>query len=409
MPAGTDLTATTPPLTQRSERLPWLDVLRGVAVLLVLLRHLDPLPDSTPDWLKIALAPAMAAGWMGVDLFFVLSGFLVGSLLLKSIAGSRDVSITRFLIRRGFKIYPAFYLLLIVTIAALAGLTGNVPWSRIMAEGLFVQNYLPGIWQHTWSLAVEEHFYLLLAALVGALAWANRSGDSDRFRSLPMIVGTVMLACLFLRTLHYVLLPEQRGAIYRSTHLRIDSLFAGVFVAYVAAFHARAFSSFIAAHRTRIAIGGTLLILPAWLLPLSTTGFAGAFLLTIGFTLLAIGCAGWVAIAACAPSGNRTPPARIWRGVGFIGVYSYSIYLWHLPVKKMFPMICHRLMGEVPGPSVQYAIYFGGTFLLALLTSRLLEFPLLRFRDRFFPSMPARPRESASAPDGPAKVGLAIS
>jgi peptidoglycan/LPS O-acetylase OafA/YrhL len=129
-----------------------------------------------------------------------------------------------------------------------------------------------------------------------------------------------------------------------------------------------------------------LLILPAWLLPLSTDGFGGAFLLTIGFSLLAIGCAGGVAIAACAPGGNQSPPTWFWRGVGFVGVYSYSIYLWHLPVKKIFPMICHRLTGEVPAPSIQYAVYFGGTFLLAFLTSRLIEFPFLRFRDRILPA-----------------------
>jgi peptidoglycan/LPS O-acetylase OafA/YrhL len=328
----------------------------------------------------------MAAGWTGVDLFFVLSGFLVSSLLLKPIAENGDVSISRFLIRRGFRIYPAFYLLLAVSIVAVEGLTNRIPWPPVMTEAVFIQNYFPGIWQHTWSLAVEEHFYLLLAVLVGSLAGARRHSPSRALRSLPTIIVSVMVLCFLLRTLHYFHLPEQRSAIYRNTHLRIDSLFAGVLLSYAATFRTNEFFRIVSACRARIAIAGTVFILPAWIFPLTADGFAGAFLLTIGFTLLALGCAAWVAIAANASTRSGQEPGRIWKIIRFIGVYSYAIYLWHLPVKKLSPTIYHRLTGDIPGEATQYMLYFGGSLALAMLTSHLLEFPLLRWRDRLIPS-----------------------
>ncbi len=334
MPIKNDLSVPGFSPTANPARLLWLDVLRGLAVMLVLFRHMTPLPDATPNWLKMALSPFMAAGWMGVDLFFVLSGFLVGSLLLKPIAEIGDVSISRFLVRRGFKIYPAFYLLLAVTIVAVESMTNRIPWPPMLTEAFFIQNYLPGVWQHTWSLAVEEHFYLLLAALVGLLARAERDRTSNRFRSLPMIIIT----------------SRNTGAPSTAAPIR------------------KALGS------QRQNPGGKYEIVPM------------IAIRTIGVTLLALGCAGWVAIAVNASSHSDIRPARIWRAARFIGFYSYAIYLWHLPVKKLLPKFYERLPGDVPGEATQYLLYFGGSIALAILTSRLLEFPLLQWRDRLIPS-----------------------
>src|SRR5271168_36950 len=90
-------------------RLRQLDVLRGVAILLVLGRHLDSVPTDAPGAIQSAFDLWMRAGWIGVDLFFVLSGFLVSGLLFREYARYGDVRAGRFLLRRGLKIYPAFY------------------------------------------------------------------------------------------------------------------------------------------------------------------------------------------------------------------------------------------------------------------------------------------------------------
>ncbi|MBK9638567.1 MAG: acyltransferase [Bacteroidetes bacterium] len=136
--------------SRRSE----LDFLRGVAILLVLFRHYlynDYLYDI---------------GWIGVDLFFVLSGFLVSGLLFKEFKITNSVNYLNFLIRRGFKIYPVFYLFITFTILWKIKIHSPLELRCLVGEIFFLQNYVGNMWSHTWSLAVEEHFYLLLTLLI---------------------------------------------------------------------------------------------------------------------------------------------------------------------------------------------------------------------------------------------------
>src|SRR5277367_6483083 len=121
-----------------------LDVLRCVAILLVLFHH----GQITPLFSR--------AGWVGVDLFFVLSGFLISGLLFGEYRKKGSIQFQRFFIRRGFKIYPAFYFLL--AFVALVELYRHVfsSLTKYLHEVFFIQSYYPGIWSYTWSLAVEE-------------------------------------------------------------------------------------------------------------------------------------------------------------------------------------------------------------------------------------------------------------
>src|SRR5262245_6491508 len=139
-----------------------LDLLRAVAVLLVLGRHMDVCPKETNLFFHYVTYYLSQGGWIGVDLFFVLSGFLVSGLLFKEYKRYSTVSIKNFLIRRGLKIYPAFYFLILCTI--LISLKWHVHFtiSSCLGELFFLQNYLGALWAHTWSLAIEEHFYLFL-------------------------------------------------------------------------------------------------------------------------------------------------------------------------------------------------------------------------------------------------------
>ncbi len=154
-----------------------LDLLRIVAVLLVIGRHLH-LPKDSSEFVKACAG----GGWIGVDLFFVLSGFLVSSLLFREYQKFGAVNIKRFLIRRGFKIYPAFWLFLISSLIMYWCLGIQLNSVQVLGELTFLQNYLGGIWAHTWSLAVEEHFYIGLALLVTFLISADRTNP---FRRIP--------------------------------------------------------------------------------------------------------------------------------------------------------------------------------------------------------------------------------
>ena len=167
------------PEKQIKSRLVCLDFLRGVAILLVLGAHMPHAGLEAGVPLAGLLRLWHGFGGAGVDLFFVLSGFLVGGLLLAEIKRSGKADAKRFLIRRGFKIWPTYYvyLLALPLLQIWGGETRFVDaalWS-LRANLLHLQNYwlsgsafstLPNYISprpHTWSLAVEEHFYLALA------------------------------------------------------------------------------------------------------------------------------------------------------------------------------------------------------------------------------------------------------
>ncbi len=195
-------------------------------------------PLDVPFVAQSALDLWLRIGWTGVDLFFVLSGFLVSGLLFREYARVGEVHAGRFLARRGLRIYPAFYVFIVSTSIA----TGTLGTRQFAAEATFVQNYLPALWDHTWSLAVEEHFYFLLALVVAALVRRDiaRSRTNvpprvgrDPFVALVPIFGAVALTELALRmaTARYGQ-PYFTHHLY-PTHLRLDSLLFGVLLAYV--------------------------------------------------------------------------------------------------------------------------------------------------------------------------------
>jgi peptidoglycan/LPS O-acetylase OafA/YrhL len=174
-------------------RNPTIDILRAVAVLLVFCRHSE------------GALLVSRFGWAGVDLFFVLSGFLVTGLLFHEYKQTRSIRAGRFLLRRGFKIYPQFYFFLAASIA-LKFYFGEAPTlSSFAAEAAFAQNYAEGVWAHTWSLGVEEHFYLLLIA---AIIWLAGRGGENPFAVLPKMAGLLSLGILTARVITWRLQPQ---------------------------------------------------------------------------------------------------------------------------------------------------------------------------------------------------------
>src|SRR5262245_50090618 len=103
-----------------AKRLPQLDILRSFAIFLVLLRHLPEVPDGLGTHWSAAYSISNSVGWIGVDLFFVLSGFLISGLLFREYNLTGKVDLLRFYIRRGYKIYPGFYILFLTTLLAIS-------------------------------------------------------------------------------------------------------------------------------------------------------------------------------------------------------------------------------------------------------------------------------------------------
>jgi peptidoglycan/LPS O-acetylase OafA/YrhL len=359
-------------------RLAGLDILRAVAVLLVILHH--GLHDRSligwPDF-SIEIAKFLGrGGWIGVDLFFVLSGFLVSGLLFKEHQRTQSLNPVRFLVRRGFKIYPAFYALLAFTIgkALVEGLRlDEISWGNVAAEVFFVQNYTQGVLPHTWSLAVEEHFYFLAAI---TLALMSRKGGRDPFRRIPIVFGVVAVFCLAARLLMTAAIPWYHGYVHLfPTHLRLDGLTFGVLLSYLFHFRREWLDRMVKGREVLLAAAALLLLLPAFIFTHSET----PAIYSVGVTGFFVG-SGLLVLAAV-----MRPPAdsRAVRAVAYVGRHSYSIYLWHMTVIV-------NVWRFTDGPGIttpgHLAAFIALGVLVGVAAAKLIEMPVLRLRDRLCPA-----------------------
>lgn len=398
------------------QRIRQLDILRGVAVVLVLGRHMGVVPLDAPFVVQSALDLWLRVGWIGVDLFFVLSGYLVSGLLFREFGRLDTVRAGRFLARRGLRIYPAFYVFLIATSIA----TGALGTKPFVAEATFVQNYIPGLWDHTWSLAVEEHFYFLLALLMAVLvrrrSRATKGADTrlarDPFSVLIPLFATVAGIELALRiaTARYGK-PWFAHHLY-PTHLRLDSLLFGVLLSYLVWSKAGVVTAWVRARRSHLVLLSVVCLTPPCFLPATNP-----FMETVGFTLLYVGFGAVLILAThegakirVADSGARIPgppsrdpvlhdvlamggriPALVQRGAGsvlaWIGVYSYSIYLWHLAVKRwVVPVLVHAA-GWRDASIAAFLVYIASSLVFGVVLARLIEIPTLALRDQWLPGV----------------------
>ncbi|HEX4627877.1 MAG TPA: acyltransferase [Gemmatimonadales bacterium] len=370
-------------------RVPQLDVARGVAVFLVLGRHMQLPSEQAASAVRAAAALWYQVGWIAIDLFFVLSGFLIAGLLFTEYQKHGSLRIGRFLIRRGFKIYPAFYVFLVASVLFStyeSPLTRDLV-QRVLAEALYVQNYLPPLWGPTWSLAVEEHFYLLLAVVLFVLVRRGRSQDNPFGGLVYLIVGLAVVA-LILR----IATPPTHPYSYRKhffpTHLRLDSIAWGVLLSYLYHFRREQLLAFLERRRWMIAVASIALIAPPFIWPLEQSRFIN----TLGLTFLDWGFAGLLILSLSHSPSLRVPlGAPLLRGVAAIGFYSYSIYLWHMPVISwLMPHLRRRGVFDFSNATLAFtldlAVYTIGSIALGIVMARIVEGPALRLRDRLFAS-----------------------
>jgi peptidoglycan/LPS O-acetylase OafA/YrhL len=350
-----------------------LDILRSIAVGLVLLRHM-PAPPTSLEPVQTIVERARMGGWCGVDLFFALSGFLVGRIILRGAGGNRPF-VKRFLVRRGFKIYPPFLLFLVVSTAVLLlGASGTpVTLPRFLTELFFLRNYREGLFQHTWSLSVEEHFYLLLALL----GWRFRrvlSADPSARIPRGLLALTFVLVPLVLRVVNAA--PFANEASLFPTHLRIDTLAWGVIAAWWSLHRPLRLTP--RGRTILLAIGASPFALP-FILPLESSWFLPRF----GLTLLGMGGAA-LAIAVDGVDYSEATKHRALRLAARAGQDSYSIYLWHLlclGIANKLMLVLH--LSGVPGWFGCVLLYMVMAIVAGRLLSAWIEQPALNLRARF--------------------------
>ena len=346
-----------------------LDFVRGIAIIAVMGFHFHAV--QTGNYLiQVIEYPLKNFGREGVNLFFTLSGFLVGGLLLRQYAETGHVDARRFIVRRIFRIWPAYYVLI-----AFHVLAGRHPWNTFLVQNLtHLQNYLGTSITQTWSLAVEEHFYLVLPALLLLFArWKLGAWT---------IVGVLTGICAVVLTARcFAVAGGDLDGAFAYTQYRIDSLLVGVILSAIywmkpAVYHQ------LARRKALLILG--VVILCAWLV-LATKNLALDE--SIGYTIQALGFAALIVLVLEYSGSLRE--SWIYRGVAWIGLYSYGIYLWHSLALAPGDILIRKTTAMGFPPSLIWVLALTAQFAIAIfigyVTTRAIEYPFLLMRNALFP------------------------
>lgn len=373
--------------------MPALDGLRGLAILLVIAHNVQLL--DTPDMhgaVKLAQY-LMNVGWIGVQLFFVLSGFLITGILLDNL--HKPHALRNFMARRALRIFPLYYgvLLLIFVILPAIGAqpaiyAADAPYQVWMWTYLVnwtsPLNIGHGSLPHFWSLAVEEQFYLVWPLLVIALR------TPARIAWLCALTAVGSLACRAW-LLQSGSVPVE--AVYEWTICRIDALAMGALAACL--WRMEGASSWLARHRVQLA-WATLAVVAATFL--WTKGFPrhSPRGMTIGYTVLALAFTVWVYLSAVphpAPEGHTAAPTWMQRCLSFaplrsVGKYSYGMYVFHKPLHDLFSARVLRALHDQPaGHILDATLHIIGlsavAYVVAWLSYHLYEQHFLNLKARF--------------------------
>ena len=308
-----------------ARRLPGLDLLRACAVLWTMQFHSFIVGGLGADWKWLE-----RYGWMGVDLFFVLSGYLIGGQLLRPLANGAMPSLRDFYLKRAFRILPAFWAVLAVYLLwpGFREAPGMEPWWKfaLFVVNLDIDYAANAAFSHAWSLCVEEHFYLLFPALALLL---GRRPSAMKFWAVCM---AVLLGGIALRGgiwLHDDASQPQRPwfveDIYYPTWNRLDGLLLGVMLAAWQAYRPASWAR-AATHANRFALAGVVVMALAFWLFRDRLGLLGNSIgwpvLSLGLALLVFAGAQWHGLL-----GARAVPGAAW-----VAAISYSLYLVHKPV-----------------------------------------------------------------------------
>ncbi len=399
------------------ERRLWgLDGLRGIAILLVVPHNL--LPVAHPTGLgETVLMAWLERGWVGVQLFFALSGFLITGILLDTRRARHSLRV--FYARRALRIFPVYYLLLVLMLCVAPALhwpphaaadASPVWWSYWFYLSNWFMPFFPGQFTlpHLWSLAVEEQFYLVWPFLV--IWWRPRGVI---VLSMGLVIAS-LASRLALLSWHgaWPGAPELApDLIYELTVCRMDALVLGAAAA--AALRVPALAALFARYPQRLIAA----LVVSWVLTAAVSHFHayGAMQQSVGYLLLAVSCALTVLVVAQADlSADSWRSGAAWLRAAWLrnlGRYSYAMYVLHVPVAILLgrPLLAHWLGDLTPeaarqavlSPMVLAGYLVGGclvTYLLAWCSWHGIERWCLRFKP---PYVAADADTGGSAHGGP--------
>lgn len=320
-----------------------IQALRAIAVAIVVIYHVWP--------------PALPGGYVGVDMFFVISGYLIVGHLFRGYTGTGTTSLRMFWARRIFRLLPAAFVVVLFSVLAMflllpESLWKNNLWQAVASMG-YVQNWAlaaqsvdylaigndPTLFQHFWSLSVEEQFYLavplLLTGLMSVPLLKRGSGDTKRRAAILLLAGIASLS--FIYSVYLTIAAPEIA--YFSTFTRAWEFALGGCLAVIP-------QRFVVTGRESLV---TLRRCAAWLglgfIALAAFTFSGETLFPSPSALLPV--AGTLLVLWAHPDERGWSPMRIGNVRPFqaIGNWSYSIYLWHWPLVILYP----HVRGHEPG------------------------------------------------------------
>lgn len=343
------------------------DGIRALAVISVVLTHLHVFKILLETGM---MSPAMVAsidGNAGVQAFFVLSGFLITSLLVEEFRSKGRISLRNFYIRRALRIFPAYFLMMVLVLIAQIFGDHVTNWRSIFLSTLYLYNFVPIDWYspllgHTWSLAVEEHFYLVWPFVFVSLAACPRK----LFGVMAVVVVASLGLGILISRMDYVL---QHFFLNRWTFVAGVNIVFGCMMALLLFHHGKA--------------------------PRHRQLFAGRFVLAVGVSLwfsalwighahmllsIAVRGAGIALVIAWIVLNQRSTLVRLleWPPLRYVGAISYGVYLYQGFFLSTGP---HRSVDQTwpPDPAIGMLLLI----LVAPASYHLFEKPILALKSRF--------------------------
>jgi peptidoglycan/LPS O-acetylase OafA/YrhL len=355
-----------------------LDHLRALAILLVFVYHYGRLFES-PQW----VTDIGKFGWTGVDLFFVLSGYLISSQLFAQINAAQAISFKEFFIKRFFRIIPAYWV--IVTIyflfPAFREREGPAPlWKYItFTQNLGLDLRYQGTFSHAWSLCIEEQFYLLLPIVLIILTYCKALKKAWIFIVLLFVFGfTARLYCW------YSLVEPFKDSgiqwmywykwIYYPTYSRLDGLLAGISIAAVFQFKP-AWKVRLQPYGNMFLAGSLFVLIAAYFVCMNEMSFGASI---FGFSIIAIGYGVMVLGAVCNTSFLYKVKSYV---TARIAALSYAIYLSHKIVIHLTQQHLAAFNIKKDG-NLMFAICIITSLLAGYLLNLIVEKPFLKLRER---------------------------
>ena len=332
------------------DRISSVDIFRSFAIIPVVLYHFNY---------------TVYIGNLGVDLFFVISGLLIGGLLTRQFKNSERIHFGKFVLQRGFKIWPSYYFFLLVGGVLVYMMYRHSAPDEVMSRQnipsylFFYRNYVIGDkeWSfgHTWSLCVEEFFYLLLPLVYIV---SQRTGRYKKTILLVLVVALILAGIIF-KIL--AIRNNPNADTYFATHTRIDALAWGVLLSLIIAY-----SEYYRSFRKKylLFIAGAIFFLVA---PQYYFHTGSVFYKKVIFRSAVPACFFLMLAGLYYTDFSRLKP------LSFIAYFSYNWYLWH----PIFAILFTSLFGKGLAGAFIYALF---TFCIAFAVTIVIEEPFLKGR-----------------------------